>query len=108
MSLPDRTPKEIRDEVGDTVAARGNIVHVSVSDVNNESEGQLTEDISRIQSAVKAFSASIPYDLGGCDLLAQNLVGVALVALKTDRDDARAVLGRHAVCERRGKEYADA
>ena len=36
MSLPDRTPQEIRTENPGTTAARGNIVHVSISDSNNE------------------------------------------------------------------------
>jgi len=67
MSLPDRTPQEIRAAVGNTTAARGNIVHVSKSNSDNESEGQLTEDISRIQSAIKFYKIDgtpyIPDDL---------------------------------------------
>ncbi len=63
MSLPDRTPKEIRDEVGNTVAIRENIVHVSKSISDNESEGQLVEDVSRAQSAAKQYQM-ITYKIG--------------------------------------------
>ena len=58
MSLPDRTPQEIRAAVGNTVATRGNIIHASISTANNESEGQLVEDISRIQSAILDYNAA--------------------------------------------------
>ena len=56
-----KTPKEIRDAVGNTVAARGNIVHSSISSSNNESEGNLAEDISRLQSAAHLFNPALTY-----------------------------------------------
>ena len=63
MSLPDRTPKEIRDAISPTATpVRGDVAHLSKSD--NESEGVLTEDISRLQSALNNYSASLTYGIG--------------------------------------------
>jgi len=59
-TLPDRTPKEIRDNLTPTaVPIRSDIVHVSKS--NNESEGVLAEDLARILGAATVYSASETY-----------------------------------------------
>ena len=63
MSLPERTPKEIRDDLTPSaVPIRGNIAHLSQS--NNESIGVLNEDISRLQSAVNDYNVSLTYGIG--------------------------------------------
>ncbi len=58
-----KTPKEIRDD-SPGVAARGNVTHSSTSESNNESIGVLAEDVSRVQSAINDYSASLTYKIG--------------------------------------------
>ena len=57
-----KTPKEIRD-VSSAIAVSGNVIHSSTSESNNESVGVLSEDISRIQSAIHQYSESLTYKL---------------------------------------------
>lgn len=57
-----KTPKEIRD-VSSATAIRGNVTHSSTSESNNESVGVLSEDISRIQSAIHSYSNLLTYKL---------------------------------------------
>ncbi len=63
-----KTPKEIRD-VSSATAIRGNIIHSSTSTSNNESVGVLSEDISRVQSAIHSYSNLLTYKLN--DLVVQ-------------------------------------
>lgn len=57
-----KTPKEIRD-VSSATAVHGNVIHSSTSTSNNESVGVLSEDISRIQSAIQHYSETRTYKL---------------------------------------------
>lgn len=75
-----KTPKEIRD-AAPGVAARDNVIHASTSTSNNESVGILSEDVSRVQSAAKAY-AMIPYKLGDLvvesDIIYRNITPIAV------------------------------